>query len=120
MLILITLEDAMYIIKYGVRFYSNKYDYDILTFNNLDELRIFKNRIITMKNHQSNREFINEVINNLEKYNSMDIKRRKEYFIGDIVEQIIIGNYIFDVINMDSYFIAIIDEIIDPFINEFS
>jgi len=114
------LEEKMHVIKYGVKFYSNIYDYDILIFNNLEELRVFKNRIITMKNHQSNRNFIYEVIENLEKYNSMDIKRRRRYFIDDIIEQMILGNYIFDVINMGSYFIVITDEIIDPFINEFT
>lgn len=110
----------MYVIKYGVKFYSNIYDYDILIFKNLEELRTFKNKIITMKNHQSNRSYINKVIKNLEKFNSMDIKRRRKYFIDDIIEQMILGNYIFDVINMGYYFIVITDEIIDPFITEFS
>lgn len=109
----------MYLVKYGIRFYSNRYNYDILIFKSLDELGYFKYKIDNSKKNISDREFIQECIEKLDKYNSMDLKRKRLYFTDDIIEQIVVGNYVFDMINMGDYLTLIIAEIVDPFINEF-
>ncbi len=109
----------MYLVKYGVRFYSNRYNYDILIFKSLDDLGCFKCRIDNSKKDIADREFIHEYMERLDKYNSMDLKRKRLYFIDDIIEQIVVGNYVFDMINMGDYLTLIIAEIVDPFINEF-
>ncbi len=109
----------MYIVKYGLIFFTNRYKEDILVFNRLNDLRKFIS-IVGKKNLiDKEKKIMDNIVQSLEKYQTMDLKRSRDMFDEQLIEQIIVGNCIFDAIHMQGFYILVLDRVTDPFINEY-
>lgn len=107
----------MYIVKYGVIFFTNRFREDVLVFKSLDELKSFKALIEKSLINEKHKFIIDDKILNLEKYRIIDIKRNRDVFDEQIIVQFILGNCVFDNIVMNGFNIIILDKITDPFIH---
>lgn len=110
----------MYIIKYGLIFFTNRYREDILVFNDLNKLRAFMNIVEKKQLDDKEKKIMDTMIQSSERYQTMDFKRSRDLFDEQLIEQIIVGNCIFDVIVVEGTHILILNRVADPFINEYA